>query len=679
MRPTPHQEGHRKGHREDIEGLRSVAVLLVLLYHAGLSWFGGGFVGVDVFFVLSGFLITGILVRELDTTGTIKLLRFYAKRARRLLPASFAVLLFVSVIVFAVPRWAPNIVTPQLYGRSISWDIQRSALYIVNWLFAERSVDYHGGSALASPVQHFWSLSIEEQFYAVWPVVMLSTSLVFARSKRALVLVLGAVTLASLAYSIWLTQTSPDQAYFVTTARAWELSLGGLGALAVPTVNRWAVNRLIAPIASAAVTVGLIAIVASAVAMDASTAFPGAAALVPTLGTLGVLLAAPHAGLSRGVRWLSAPSLQWLGARSYSLYLWHWPVLWLGIAILGPTPVSVRLVLVAVSIVPAMASYRWVEQPWRTADFLVTLPMGGLALTGVTAVAGFALGAALLASTTGPSVVARQQDGVSTEVLGVQLRSSELSPAFSQVRYDLPDGYAGGCIVDRFSETDGHCSLGDPSSDLTVLVIGNSHAAHWVPALGALAEDHGWHLLTNIRSTCRLPAAIAGPDQCESWASKTMANLASTVAAADVDLVLTMPNTLSDTSIDDHLAAAEFGRVYKQLSALPVASAMISPTPHGKVIGVDCPPPVLAALDACATPRDEALRGSDVLLAAARNAGLSVIDMNRFMCTDTTCPAVVDDVVVRRDRHHLTSTFSRALAVPLGEELFGRFPWLEGE
>lgn len=336
MRPA----SHRHHHRTDIEGLRSVAVLLVLLYHAGLSWFGGGFVGVDVFFVLSGFLITGILLRELETIGTIELLRFYAKRARRLLPASFAVLVFVSVVVFVVPRWAPNVVTPQLYGRSISWDIQRSALYIVNWLFAERSVDYHGGSTLASPVQHFWSLSIEEQFYAVWPVVMLSTSMVFARSKRALAVVLVAITLASLGYSIRLTQTSPDQAYFVTTARAWELSLGGLGALAVPGVNRWGSHRLATPIASVGVTAGLVAIVASAMTIDAGTAFPGTAALVPTLGTLGVLLAAPLAGHSRGVRWLSAQSLQWLGARSYSLYLWHWPVLWLGVAILGPTPVG---------------------------------------------------------------------------------------------------------------------------------------------------------------------------------------------------------------------------------------------------------------------------------------------------------------------------------------------------
>ncbi len=650
-------------------------MVLVVLYHAGLAGFAGGYVGVDVFFVISGFLITSALVREYEDTGSIRLLRFYAKRARRLLPASFAVLTCISSIVFIVPRWAPGIAAPQLYGQSISWDIQRSALYIVNWLFAERSIDYHGGSELASPVQHFWSLSVEEQFYAAWPILVLAAAALARSSKRAVALMAIVVTAASFIVGVRMVSTAPDQAYFVTTTRVWELSLGGVAALAATTVSTrldagppWIAKRILYG--------GFASIVASVLLFDSSTQFPGFAALAPTIGTVAVLLAAPHATGSVLVRLSEAAPMQWIGARSYSIYLWHWPVLWLAVAVLGPLPVWARVGVVAASVVPSMASYRWIEQPTRRADFLVSRPIRGLALTGATAAVGFGFGAVLLGTTTGSGGAAPTStaiETIETEVLGVQLRADELTPSFVHLRRDLPDVYDRGCVANRTDGPRPLCSFGDLTSETVVLVIGNSHAAHWTPALERLADQERWHLLTNIRSTCRLPAGLAGPDRCEEWASNTLRELEDVVRTHDVDLVLTMPTAFREEADDP---TSGYTGVFRQLAALPSKAAIISPTPRGKVIGVDCAAPAIIDLSSCATPVAEAFVGADVLIDAAHAAELPVIDMTRFLCNETHCPAVIDDMIVRRDRHHLTRTFSSALVTPLATELHGLFPEL---
>ena len=273
--------------RRDIEGLRAVAVGLVLLYHAGIAVVPGGFVGVDVFFVVSGFLITGTLIREIEKTGRVSLASFYARRIRRLLPASFPVLVFS---LFLAVRVLPSVST-----RDFSLDIAAAAGYFVNWRFAARAVDYLAEDVGASPVQHFWSLSVEEQFYVIWPLLIIMLLALIRRYewdvRRALIGGLTLVAVPSLLWSIEFTSRNPQYAFFDATTRIWELSLGAfvaVGAVWLPSLParlRWMLGWA-----------GLVAIGVSGVMFDQTSAWPGYLALVPTVGTVGVIVA----GLSGG-------------------------------------------------------------------------------------------------------------------------------------------------------------------------------------------------------------------------------------------------------------------------------------------------------------------------------------------------------------------------------------------
>ncbi len=661
--------------RNDIQGLRAVAVLLVLLYHASVPYVTAGFIGVDVFFVLSGYLITGLLIRELETTGTIRLLDFYAKRARRLLPASFTVLGAVAAVLFIVPRWIPDLVIPQLYGRSISWDIQRSGLYIVNWLFAERAVDYHS-TDVPSPLQHFWSLSVEEQFYAVWPLLILAVgfaaaSLGIRRTRRTLLAVLAIITALSFAYSYRYSITEPARAYFVTTTRVWEMSSGAMLAVLLPGVAERLRGRSAARHLAPAITIGgLVLIVGSSVFIGASMPFPGTAALVPVTGTLAVL-AGGSLGATPGVtRVLESSPMQWLGERSYSLYLWHWPVLWFAMALFGTLSVAQSVLAIMISFIPAAGSYRWIEQPFRHHRSLVQ-PIRGVALGGVATVAAYMLGALLLQTTTNveQTVVAAEDVPQVVEVLGVQVTAEEITPSFMDAREELPAGYESGCF-DEF-----RCSLGNPRADIHVLILGNSHAAHWVPTLEGLAAERDWRLTVMAASGCRTatgaPSASKRFERCETWPDAVRAELPSIVDEHGVDLVLVSENRIlhDPTDAERTLLTNAYIASWDYLGQIDVPVAVVRPVPGGNVIGLDCPSLLVGDLVDCATPIDKAINGERPIIDAAAAHDLPLLDLTDYFCVDGMCPAVIDDLLVRRDNNHLTVTFARALTNAFGERL----------
>ncbi|HZC27156.1 MAG TPA: acyltransferase, partial [Actinopolymorphaceae bacterium] len=268
------------GHRADIEGLRATAVLLVLAYHAGIPLFAGGFVGVDVFFVISGFLITGLIVREVQQTGRLSLARFYARRARRLLPATAVVLTAVAVLTV--------VILPPIRRSSVAMDLAASSLYAINWRLAGEAVDYMASEQAASPVQHFWSLAVEEQFYLVWPVLILALVWWHRRSgwslRRTLLAGLAVLAIPSLVWSVTLTHSVPGRAYLVSTTRAWELGIG-----AAVAVGATGLARLPRRVRWLGGWVGAGAIVVAALTYDSSTLFPGYAALLPTLGAALVI------------------------------------------------------------------------------------------------------------------------------------------------------------------------------------------------------------------------------------------------------------------------------------------------------------------------------------------------------------------------------------------------------
>lgn len=288
-RSRPTAPARATSFRGDIEGLRALAVILVLAGHAGSQFVPAGFIGVDVFFVISGFLITGLLVAELDGTGRISLLGFYARRAKRLLPAAGLVLLVTLLLTY--------LFLPRVRYSNTAWDVVSSALYVMNWRLAEQSVDYMFVDQAPSVLQHYWSLSVEEQFYLFWPLLLLGLAVLGGRRRlRRGVLMLGfaVVAVPSFAWSIHLTSTDSAPAYFVTTTRLWELALGGAVAIAGGLLHR--TPRVLAVLLAWS---GLAAVVASAFLLDATSAFPGYIALLPTGGTAAVIafaVAARRAG-----------------------------------------------------------------------------------------------------------------------------------------------------------------------------------------------------------------------------------------------------------------------------------------------------------------------------------------------------------------------------------------------
>ncbi|MEU1660107.1 acyltransferase (plasmid) [Streptomyces griseofuscus] len=336
------------GFRPDIQALRALAVSLVVLTHVWPTLLSGGFVGVDVFFVISGYLISSRLVREIETTGRIRIAHFYARRVRRLLPAACLVLLCVVVAVRVLaPResWADN-----------AHQVMASALYAQNWLLGAHPIDVTKVTAVAS----YWSLSVEEQFYLCWPLLLL---LLFKlRAPWARLASVAGLGVVSLLYCVHLTATDPVPAYFITPVRVWEFVLGALIVLAE---SRLALRTTAA---NAASLLGFAAILGSAFLFTGRTPFPGSAALVPALGAALVIAA----GLRSPRQWhtvlTSSKPVQVLGGISYSLYLWHWPLLMLvPLAMPGSAQtLPVHLGIVAAALLLSYASKRLVEDPLRT-------------------------------------------------------------------------------------------------------------------------------------------------------------------------------------------------------------------------------------------------------------------------------------------------------------------------
>src|SRR3954447_24732219 len=372
--------------RPDIEGLRAVAIGAVLLCHAGLSFAAGGYVGVDVFFVLSGFLIPRPLLAEVPRPGSVSLPRFYARRVKRLLPLS--ALLLATVAVLSLILFSP------VRAGEVAADIVSCATYTANWHFAAQSVDYFAQGVEPSPVQHLWSLAIEEQFYLVWPALLLGLTWFQRRRGRSarpvLCAGLAAILLVSFALNLRYVGSEPAAAYFSTFGRAWELALGAvlavLGEVRLRRLPALAIGWL-----------GIGAISFATFSFGPETPFPGTAALVPTLGAAALILAG--ASWQAQGRWgsavlLSLAPFRYVGRISYAWYLWHWPALIFAVALWGTLSPLAGVAVIAASWLPTAITHGLVEEPFRRSKRLVAFPSRALALgVGCTAIA---LGAALL-------------------------------------------------------------------------------------------------------------------------------------------------------------------------------------------------------------------------------------------------------------------------------------------
>ncbi|MEI5676122.1 MULTISPECIES: acyltransferase family protein [unclassified Nocardioides] len=657
--------------RPDIEGLRALAVGSVLLNHAGLAWTPGGFAGVDVFLVISGFLITSMMARELAEHGRLGLADFWARRARRLLPASSVVLVFSGLVSLL---WLPA-TSRQVFGG----DIAAAAGYVVNWRLAFREVDYLAEQVGPSPVQHYWSLAVEEQFYVVWPILAaLLAALVRHRWRAVLLVVLVVATTASFAFTLSYAVAQPGLAFFVSTTRVWELGVGALLALALP----WLL-RIPAAVRGVLGWAGGAAVVSAILLVDSSTRWPGPATLLPVLGTAAAILA----GAGRTVPWgvgrvLGLRPAVWIGALSYSLYLWHWPLLVAAEGIWGDLRVRQALLVVAVSVVPAWLSYRYLETPLRHSPRLARprpALLAGAFGTAVAAVAGVALVASYSLVDTAEVATAAEAPGaralqdpryVDTDWAAVR-RVDHLRPSPLETYRDLPRIYADRCVAPPRTGKLLSCEYGDPDADRTVVLVGDSKAAQWFTPVEAIAEREGWRLIVIAKNGCLFADSVLldhgqRNENCEAWSRDSL----STVEELRPDVVLTVTRPSKslppggETSADYEPEAMADGLVHHWERVAATGARIVpildTPVPSSMTIP-DCVQENLDDLTACTgTLADGVPRsGAEVQRAAAeRVPGTRVVDMTSVVCPDGVhCPAVIGGVVVYRAGTHLSDSF----------------------
>ncbi|HET7495206.1 MAG TPA: acyltransferase family protein [Candidatus Limnocylindrales bacterium] len=710
------------GYRADLEGLRGVAILLVLLCHVRIPGADAGFVGVDVFFVLSGFLITGLLVDEHDRTGRIGLGSFYTRRARRILPAAG--------LVLATTLLAAPLVLSPLDFRRIADDGLAASLSLANVRYAVDATDYFA-PVDTSPMLHFWSLAVEEQFYLVWPILLLSVARI-GRPRLAMATLAIAVLAGSFVLSAKLTDTSGAWAYFSLPTRAWQLTAGGLLALGAPLLGR--VPHVVA---AAVGWLGAALLGASLVAIGPTTAYPGLASLLPTVGAVALIASGGVVGSPGWIVFARAP-LRWLGRISYSLYLWHWPILVLGSVALGlgvaadegggdGLAIRVGLALLAVAI--AAVTWRLVEEPLRRGRVTRWGRARGVALAGATAltlvVGSTAIGvvgdrevaaAAALdadaASTDESSPTAVLDDPVAVSSSMPQAEPQppstpsptavpapspsasiqpsaaprpkplidgalprDLRPSLARARQDTDTLRADGCGLSLAGSEPPACVYGDPAGATTVALVGDSHAAHWFPAIELLARQRGWRLVPYMKFSCVFvdmriwsPRLKREYTECEAWRVRVVDRLVH--LRPDLVIVASAQElpVVVDRDDDPELQGAALARLIKRI---PGVVAIMVDTPRSVHDVPSCLARHPDAIERCTTTRSAAIGARYRIreAEAARLSGATLVDLSAVTCPTDPCPPVIGSMLVYRDHHHLTATFARSLVDQLGVAL----------
>jgi peptidoglycan/LPS O-acetylase OafA/YrhL len=639
----------RKRFRPDIEGLRAVSIVGVVLFHAKVPHFTGGFVGVDVFFVISGFLITGQLVREAERRGRIRMGAFFARRAKRLLPAAALVIAVTAVVaLFAAPL---------LRVFTACFDLLWSMFYIGNWRFIKQGNDYLAGNSDYNVALHFWSLAVEEQFYLVWPLLLL-LSICIARRRdypvRYVVCgVMAAVSLVSFAAGVWLTHANPSLAYMATYTRAWQFGVGALLAVAAPTGLRFRFSWVLG-------WIGLLAIIYAVVEFAGTTPYPGWAALVPTLGAVAVI-GAPSLSLDRA---LAHPVMRLIGRWSYSWYLWHWPVLVLAEAKFGHLSWQVKLALMGGTLILAGLTYLFVEKPI----------MGSRDL-GDRATAAAAIGIIATVSTVVLQVGTRvvnalgSANGYSTtsvsfdEVFGRNSgkNSGPVVPPPMSARHDYPR--RADCLLDRTTVEPPDCDFGVKGGEKVVL-FGDSHAHQWQTALDMMSMSRKWELKVITQSGCPAPTIARrngdtsrfSQDYCVNWRAQQIDN----IVAMHPKLVIFSSSNRYIPFIDELIDS--WNTTLSRLEASGAKLVYLRDTPHPPQSIPDCVSSAIEDWSRCAFPLPTKV--DPVVAGQLRGAlpPLTVIDLNGYFCDGNVCPAVRNGIMLYRDESHLSNTAVKALA-----------------
>lgn len=632
--------------RTDIEALRAIAILLVVAFHCHIAAIPGGFMGVDVFYVLSGYLITGLLVIEAEKTSSLNLWRFYAKRVRRLLPAASLVLL--ATLLMGAILFAPRELELTAHAA------RANALYVSNLYFSRSASDYFSARVTFNPLLHTWSLSVEEQFYVFWPL-LIALGLLVWRSRRGLLAAMVLLTLVSFTVNLWLTDQDRVVAFYALPTRVWEFGLGALAAL----VPRGAL-RLNRAMWMAVGWLGVLLILGATFFISSIQPFPGWRALIPVTGTVLTLIAGAEQPLvGVGAVFNTAP-LQTLGGLSYSWYLWHWPFLVFTAAIIPAGSTVARLSAAGTSLGVAYVTHRYFENPIRHNLSLVKSPRLTLAIA--SALAAICLVAAELALH-----------------FGNHLERSPKMQALAQVRSDFAAMSRRECISLDGSTTVKTCVFGATGSTTNVVLFGDSHAAQWFDALRDIAQREHWKLTTVLKLGCA--AVDVNPGQgidydreCVAWRQKAVPAI---VALRPTLIILGSATNKLDRPENPQVHAtpalvadvrAGVLRTLRPLSASGARMALLRDTPEFPFDVTSC----LARVErhswyprnACDLPSGRVLDPEIYAAEASAAASLSdvrLIDLTGELCPHGVCTAIVNGAVMYRDTHHLAGKSAATL------------------
>ena len=638
------------GFRPDIEGLRGIAVFLVVLYHARVPGISGGFVGVDVFFALSGYLITALLVQEMEASKRLNIMEFYARRVRRLLPASALVLL--TTLIAGLFLFAPEELA------FLARAARGTALYVSNIFFLRNAGDYFAPEVETNPLLHTWSLAVEEQFYLVWPwLIMLA--LWRAPSRKRLVVIISIVTLISLASSVWLTEYMRTWAFYGSPVRAWEFGLGGLAAV----IGVWPQNLL--PKTWAVIGwLGIALVLASGCFIRQEMQFPGIIALLPVTGTVLALVCGARIPDSTVGTFLNIRPLQFLGKMSYSWYLWHWPILVCAAAVVPSISWQGRLLCAFGGLGVAAITHKLIEDPIRFHRFLKPRPLVSLALAALLTTVSF--GAALLAL--------RWAGHIGTQ--------PSLRPitAAAEDNSTYPDSH---CFTLSTDPTVKPCTFGKADSAFSIAIFGDSHAAVWFGPIRQIAEERGWRLVTFLKSGCPAASIVfvhptlgsAFSKTCTEWREEAIRQIVNMHPA-----VVFIANSTStylagkdDRGASNTRVSFEAWRegTRKTLEALSKADSQIDQLRDNPSANFNIPTCLERATlhswypkDACVLSRETAL--VPAIFEAEREAAQGManvhfIDLSDQFCQEKICMTVKDGMILYQDAHHISSKFAAKL------------------
>jgi len=649
---TDEGHGHRAGYRPDIDGLRAIAVISVVLYHVGISGFSGGFVGVDVFFVLSGYLITTQLWAARDKPIFALLSDFYSRRARRILPS-------LGVVVICTLIAGKYLLLPNGEQQELALSGIASSLFLANMYFWHQSGGYFAGPAELQPLLHTWSLAVEEQFYLFWPLFLpilwfLSRRQLRFRSNKFTIYGIALVSMLSLGISILWTARSPGAAFFMMPSRLWELGVGAALALALiePRNPKSSRSSIILGL------IGLGGIILAVLLFSRTTAFPGIAALLPVLGTALVIASGSYQSQGFVYRFLVLRPMTLTGKISYSWYLWHWPLLAIGRVLdLGTHNLSRDLFLVCLAYLLAYLSTRYIENPIRKMRIVLFCSNPWSLVTG----------AGILVSIASISVL--------TLNAANGYYRAELAPA------SLPCMQPHGITriifplaVVQDSSSGGSCSLAK-GEGLPMFLVGDSHANHWSPAIAALARERNANAIERSFGACPVLLAHQNSmknakgltDECRNFSEKTMAEVTKGEPGEQSKIVMISlywiywetywPNAIPSRLQGGGVLADSLTEALRELDAAGVKVLLIGPTPR-----FDHAVPACVArrgAEACRISRSQYDSNADaarklLIEIAGKFQKVRILDLAGQFCNSDHCDPEEDGVLIFRDDHHLS-------------------------